>query len=312
MQSGKIAIIDMGTNTFHLLIVRVLGKDFEILQREKVLVRIGQNGISKGLISTDAQDRALAALQSFKVKIGSHKVQEVFANATSAMRNASNGQELADKIESETGIPVRIISGNEEAEYIYYGVKTALDIGPEPAFIMDIGGGSVEFIIGNQEESLWKTSLEIGAQRLLDLFQKNDPISQLELKELHKYLDQHMQHVKAAVEKYNPKTFIGCSGTFDTLSDIYIQKSESDKAGGSTTELPLPISGFLEIHNELLFKNRKERMAIPGMVESRVDMIVVASALINYLLEQYSFDKIRVSSYALKEGVLHRIVNQLN
>jgi len=102
--------------------------------------------------------------------------QDVFAFGTSALRNAKNGQDVAELLTKESGIPVKIISGEEEAAFIYAGVKEAVKMGVETSMVVDIGGGSIEFIIGNEQRIFWKHSFEIGAQRLLERFQKNDPI----------------------------------------------------------------------------------------------------------------------------------------
>jgi exopolyphosphatase/guanosine-5'-triphosphate,3'-diphosphate pyrophosphatase len=306
----RIAVIDMGTNTFHLLIVVTQAESFVVQRRERVAVKIGKGGINKGYITDAAWQRALSALKGFRQIIDEYQVDEVFATATSAIRNARNGKELAIEITATTGIPVRIISGDQEAEYIYFGVKQALALGEENSLIMDIGGGSVEFIIGNENEALWKMSYEIGAQRLLDLFHTQDPIREEDVTALEKYLDEKLTDLPQAILKYSPSTLIGSSGTFDTLSDIYILKNNLDKVSGAT-EYPLPVDEYKEIHQNLLTKNREERLLIPGMVEMRVDMIVVASCLINYIIKNYQFDHVRASAYALKEGVLHYIIHSI-
>lgn len=306
----RIAVIDMGTNTFHLLIVVTQAEGFVVQRRERVAVKIGKGGINKGLITGAAWQRALNALKNFRQIIDEYQVNEVFATATSAIRNARNGEELAIEITASTGIPVKIISGEQEAEYIYFGVKQALTLGRENSLIMDIGGGSVEFIIGNEKEALWKKSYEIGAQRLLDLFHAQDPIRSEDVTALEKYLDEKLMGLPQAILKYAPSTLIGSSGTFDTLSDIYILKNNLQKTPGAT-EYPLPVSEYKEIHTNLLTKSKEERLLIPGMVEMRVDMIVVASCLINYVIKNYQFDQMRASAYALKEGVLHYIIHSI-
>jgi exopolyphosphatase/guanosine-5'-triphosphate,3'-diphosphate pyrophosphatase len=175
----------MGTNTFHLMIAKVLEDDFEILSKEKIAVRLGAGGISEGRISGDATLRALEALRVFKNIIDAEHIEHLFATGTSALRNAKNGPEVTALIAETTGIEARIISGMEEAELIYYGVSKALKIGSRNAIIMDIGGGSVEFIICNEEKMLWAQSFEIGGQRLMDKFQSSDPMTE----ESRKYLE---------------------------------------------------------------------------------------------------------------------------
>ena len=307
----RIAIIDMGTNTFHLLAVDVIADGYNVIYQEKVAVRLGKGGISEGKITPEAFQRALDCLTDFKKKILENKVTDVFATATSAVRNANNGNELVNKIKEETGIEVNIISGLEEAELIYYGVSHALKIGNKPSLIMDIGGGSIEFIIGTDDEILWMNSFEIGGQRLMDLFQKNDPITSEEIEEIRNHLAKELVELQLACEKHQPFTLIGSSGTFDTLSHIFKRK-EKHKRKLSATEYLLTTSGFLSIYEMLVTEDRNGRMKIPGMIELRVDMIVVASVLIKYILDITKIKSMRVSAYALREGVLLNTINRLS
>lgn len=304
----KIAIIDCGTNTFHLLIAACYESIIDILHIEKAAVRVGKGGISEKLIAPDAIERAVNTIDRFAEVVKEKKVKEVYAFATSAFRNALNGEEVSDVIKKKTGIEIKIISGSEEADLIFWGVNSALDIGSKPALIMDIGGGSVEFIIGSRNNILWKESFEIGAQRLLDLFHKHDPIKPDEIYNLEQYLNENLKSLLDQLSVYNTDTLIGASGTFDTLSDIYCEK-EGIVKDAQATEIQLSMEGYKQIHAELLSKTKEERLAIPGMLEMRADMIVVASCLINYLLTSHQFSTLRVSTQALKEGVLDRIIN---
>ncbi|MBL6446479.1 exopolyphosphatase [Fulvivirga sp. 29W222] len=303
----NIAIIDCGTNTFHLLVVRQSNSEFETLHKEKVSVRVGKGGISKKQLMPDAINRAANTIQHFKDVLTGFEVDRVFAFATSAFRNATNGEETRKIILAKTGIDIKIISGPKEAELIFRGVNSALDIGNKPALIMDIGGGSVEFVIGQHNKIFWKQSFEIGAQRLLDLFHKTDPIQSEEIAKLENYLKTNLVELVVQIKKYNPQVLIGSSGTFDTLSDIYCEENGFIK-NENDGETPLSLEGYFKIHHSLLSKAMGERMKIPGMIEMRVDMIVVASCLINFLLKLHSFNDIRVSTYALKEGVLDQIL----
>ncbi|MFT7281928.1 MAG: exopolyphosphatase/guanosine-5'-triphosphate,3'-diphosphate pyrophosphatase, partial [Cyclobacteriaceae bacterium] len=250
----KAAVIDMGTNTFHLMIVEINGGDFTVLYKEKAAVRLGKGGINKGLITEDAWERALSTLIRFTEVIESHEVTEIFATATSAVRNAGNGQKLVDTIKATTGIDTRIISGLEEASYIYYGVQKALDIGDEPALIMDIGGGSIEFIIANMNEVYWLESFEIGGQRMMEIHHQNDPITDNEIKNLEEYLSSNLIRLFEAVEKFKPTTLIGSSGTFDTLSEIY-QNKTGTSVGAEATEFPFTIAAFKDIFQDLVVKS---------------------------------------------------------
>lgn len=306
----KIAVIDMGTNTFHLIIVELLEDDFRVLLREKVAVKIGENGINQGMIIEEAQKRAITTLKRFKSIIDVHSVDEVCATATSAIRNASNGKELVKQIEQETGFQTKIISGIEEANYIYFGVKKAIKIGPKPQLIMDIGGGSIEFIICTDEKALWMHSFEIGGIRLLEKFHKHDPISESEIAEVEKFLEEELKLLFEIAPEYSLDTMIGSSGTFDTLSDIYRLERGIEKIP-QNTEYPLPMANYKNISADIIGKTRAERMKIPGMIELRVEMIVVATILINFVIKKLNIKDLRVSAYALKEGVLLNTIQKL-
>ncbi len=308
----KIAVIDMGTNTFHLMISDVEKEEHKVLYTEKKSVKIGKGGINDKRITEEAQQRAIDTLLYFKEKIDRHGVEEVFATATSAIRSAKNGQALVDKIKSLTGIEVTIISGDQEAQYIYDAVKFAVSIGDETSLIMDIGGGSVEFIICNEHEIFWKKSYEIGAQRLLELFHYHDPIFQEEIENLNLFLTEKLADLIYACLEFKPTILIGSSGSFDTFSDMYCIQADKDKTINKDAESPLPFEYFPLIYDQIISKNKAQRMLIPGMVEMRVDMIVVAAILVDFVITNCQLlDKIRVSRYSLKEGVLSNILQNL-
>jgi exopolyphosphatase / guanosine-5'-triphosphate,3'-diphosphate pyrophosphatase len=304
----KVAIIDCGTNTFHLMIVSIEDGSTNVIFKEKVAVKIGEGGINKKIIQPAAIDRALTTIKYFNSVIIEHNVKRTYGFATSAFRNAENGNLLKDLILKKTSIEINIISGDREAQLIFNGVNNALNIGENPALVMDIGGGSVEFIIGSSSKVYWKGSFEIGAQRLVDLFHKTDPINNDEINELNSYLEIKLPELSNALNQWKPKTLVGSSGTFDTLSDIYSLK-EGLIISEDQTEVPLTLAAYWEIHKEIIQKNRLERLRIPGMIEMRVDMIVVASILINFILVKYPFENLRASTHALKEGVLAEILN---
>ena len=307
----KIAVIDLGTNTFHILIAAISGISMNVLYTEKLSVKIGRGGINNGFITDSAQQRAMDALVYFKKKIDEYGVNETFATATSAIRSAKNGKDLVKKIKQQTEIDVRIISGDLEATYIYQAVRKAVKLGEVTSLIMDIGGGSVEFIICNENSIFWKESFEIGAQRLLDLFHYHDPILPEEIENLNLFLIDRLSSLIRACMKFKPDVLIGASGSFDTFSDIFRIKADIKKTN-EQTELPLSVESFQEIYHDIISKDKEERMAIPGMIEMRVDMIVVASILADFVITNCHLKKIRVSSYSLKEGVLFNILDGIN
>ena len=299
----KVGVIDLGTNTFHLLIANVEMDTYEIIHRERKAVRIGEKGINKGEITSEAWDRAIRALKEFHQTIVDNNIENVFGTATSAIRNASNGRALVEEIHNQTGIEIEIISGQREAELIHLGARRAMDLGKEMNLIMDIGGGSIEFIIADSKQYFWMESFEVGGQRLVERFHHTDPIDQNEIDKLVDFFDDELELLFDACNRFGPTTLVGCSGTFDTLSDIYREETGIEKVD-NLTELPFDSSTFPDMYSQLIKKTRNQRLEIPGMIEMRVDMIVVASVLINYVLEKLKLSNIRVSAYALKEGIL--------
>jgi exopolyphosphatase/guanosine-5'-triphosphate,3'-diphosphate pyrophosphatase len=308
MKDSHIAILDLGTNTFHLLIAVIADDHFRIIRRKKIAVKLGEGGINRRVITEEAWARGISAIHEIREIIDSYHVKEIRSIATSAIRNATNGAAFLDTLRAETGIDAVIIDGNLEAEYIYYGVRQAVPIGSRPVMIMDIGGGSVEFIVADQEEIFWKKSFEIGAQRLFDLFHKHDPVRDGDILRLKNYLELALHPLMPVINKYKPDTLIGCSGTFDTLGDIYCRRVPCQGII-NRKEIPINREAFFPIHQMLVTKNRAERLEIPGMSPMRADMISMSSLLIHYMLTKFDFAYLRGSAYSLKEGILSEIID---
>jgi exopolyphosphatase / guanosine-5'-triphosphate,3'-diphosphate pyrophosphatase len=313
LDNKRTAVIDLGTNTFELLIAESVETGFTILHQERVGVFIGRGGIDKGFITEEAQIRMFSALQHLKEVILKFNVaaERVFGVATSAFRNAQNGKMLVAEILEKIGIPIEIISGEKEAEYIFQGVKAAITLQESPALVMDIGGGSVEFIIGNQRKIFWKRSFEIGAQRLKNMFMPNDPITLLNTQKLEIFLESQLVELSQLIFNYSPKFLIGSAGTFDTLAEMSFRRSHPKLDMISASELnayEVSADDFYYFYYQLTTLNRAERLQIPGMIEIRADMIVVSVCLLKFVLEKCELDTIHCSSYALKEGYLqHKI-----
>ena len=308
----RMALIDMGTNTFHLLIVEDRpGQTPHILVRTKVGVRLGEGGISKGEIAPAPYARALQTVRGFKEEIELHAVTEVRATATSAMRVSRNGPDLVRDILKETGIQVEVIPGGREAELIAKGIRQAVTLGQEKHLLMDIGGGSVEFIIANEDTIFWKQSFEIGAQRLLDKFftEPSGVFPRESLQAELEYLAEKLAPLTVAVAEHQPLAgLVGSSGSFDTLADLTVGRvRREDELPPSTW---LSVSDFEGHFAQLLTLNHDERVALPGMFPMRADMLVVASVIIEYVLKTYGLMRITTSAFALKEGLLAELLSQ--
>ncbi len=308
----KIGVIDLGTNTFHLLVVEVVNDTYRILFKDKVPVKIGEGGIDDNIISEYSLERALNTLTEFKNTLSEYDVESIKATATSAFRNATNVNYVKDRIKQLTDIDVQVISGELEAQLIYEGVKQAVTLEDEKSLIMDIGGGSVEFVICNKYQVFWKYSFEIGGLRLMNKFHREDPISDDSLRALQSFLRAKLHRLNVATAIHKPKTLIGASGSFDTLCEIYHKRDNIvfDIEQEEQTEFNLPLNVFHEINEDIISKDREQRLEIPGMIAMRVDMIVVACSLIEYVISIIDIENIKSSTFALKEGLLRRFIKK--
>jgi exopolyphosphatase/guanosine-5'-triphosphate,3'-diphosphate pyrophosphatase len=301
---GNFAAIDLGSNTFHLVIFKDGGGDAQILFKVRKAVGIGKNGLEKQRITADALKRGIDALLEFKTHVEEFSCKKVQITATSAFRNAQNKDEVLREIKLKTGFDVTIIDGDQEAHLIYEGVKRDVKLTSQNALIMDIGGGSVEFILCNQNQLIWKESFEIGGIRLMERFHKTDPISEENISELQNYLEQKLKSLVEACQLYRPSYLIGASGTFDTLCDIRNETNDNVK------ELfMLSLDEYHEIANLILSKHYQGRLSIPGMIAMRAEMICVACVLIETVIDKCSLEYIRCSQFALKEGLMYRMLN---
>lgn len=310
-KAKRIAVIDLGTNTFHLMIVDQVPDGFKVVYKEKIPVKIAAEGIDKRIITDKGIERALKAITHYKQKIDAYKASIVTATATSAFRNSKNGEEVKHLIYEKTGIYIQVIPGEVEAELIYEGVAQAYPFDKEMSLIMDIGGGSVEFIICNNQGPVWKGSFEVGGQRLMSKFHQEEPIARDKIEALHTYLHEALADLKAAVNMYRPTKLIGSSGTFDSLCEISYRRRGQSFILDQQTFYELDYKDFFAIKDEMVSKNREERAKTPGMIEMRVNLIVVSCLLIENVLHQTGIEKIASSTYALKEGLIKRVLQQI-
>lgn len=298
---SSIAILDLGTNTFQLLIVNINDNEPVLVFEESIAVKLGEGGIEKGFISEAAFARGLRAIKQFKKSIDQFQVKLVMAAATSALRTAGNGLEFLDKIRSETGIVPEIISGEREAELIYQGVRAAINMGDEKCLIIDIGGGSVEFIICNQQDVFWKRSYDIGAARLMEQFHHSDPISQADINKLNFYLEATLPELKTQIKIHKPELLIGSAGAFETFAILI---NPEFKVSFTNPEIKIELRDFARVSELILKSSHAERSNNPAIIPVRVDMIVMATLITKYVMNQFAFKALKLSTHSLKEGLL--------
>ncbi|MDQ3017314.1 MAG: exopolyphosphatase, partial [Bacteroidota bacterium] len=301
----RLAVIDLGSNTFHLLIVEVTdGGEWKEIHKEREYVKLASGGIK--LIDANAEQRAVDAMIRFRNLMTSHDVKQLRAIGTAALREAENGIELADKLEEITGIHIDIIQGQEEARFILLGIKSALPHLDNYGLIMDIGGGSVEFILYSDTEELYKESFKVGVAILYETFHHSDPISKAEIMKVNDHLKVKLRPLIEKLKKIESYYLIGASGSFEVLLEALSKK----QTGTHWAELDLQdIVGSMDA---VITASLDERRQMPGIPDERLDYIVVAYLLIRFLLNEAFPERLYFCDYALKEGVLAEMIQNNN
>ncbi len=303
--SNKIAVIDCGTNTFNLLIAQpVSDAYYKILHQTRVPVKLGEGTINSGVIAQNAFKRGIEALVYFAEIINQYNCVHTLAFATSALRTGKNAVEFIAHALEASGIQIQVISGDREAELIYKGNKTAIKMNLDYSLIMDIGGGSTEFIIANKEKIIWKQSYMLGVARLFNRFNFSDPITKTEIQNFYTHLDQALQSLMDAVAETPIQELIGASGAFDSIIELIEVHYNGPSLEPIQTEYPIDMHYFELIAERLIQSSLEQRKNLPGLIPMRADMMVVSVLLMKYVIDRLAIKQLKVSSYSLKEGVL--------
>lgn len=299
----RVAIIDLGTNTFHLLIVKIeKNGSFSTLKRIRKYVYIGENGVET--LGKKPLQRAYETLVLYKKTIVEYNVERVTAFGTAALRTASNGKDFIKKVRKEIGIEIQTISGDKEADLIYIGTKQAIPMSAENILIMDIGGGSVEFIIANDSQKIWAKSFPIGVSVLFNEFHKSEPISPTEIDNLLSFLNTQLEPLYQALTQYSTHILVGASGTFDVISGVMGKKINNYPNAES-----VDLTNFPAFYTTVINASLEERLAMKELPSERAKLISVALILVNLLIQKANIQKMIVSAYAMKEGILKEMTN---
>ena len=298
------AVMDLGTNTFHLLIARGDAENPEELFHTTVPVKLGEGGINNGIIQPPAYQRGIDTMQQFSERIAAYNVDKISAIATSALRSARNGRDFIEEVKAKTGIEIETIDGEREAAYIYEGVKAGKCLTGKNSLILDIGGGSVEFILGNENQVLLKQSFEIGAARMLDKFHRTDPIPPSSINELNAYLEQILSSFFEAALTIDIHNIIGSSGAFETFAEVIELQKGNEFELKKNRKYQFRPEEFIQITDWLIQSSHTERESTKGIIPIRVDMIVSASLITRFVMEKLGVNNVLMSTYSLKEGVL--------
>ncbi|MUG96944.1 HD domain-containing protein [Scytonema sp. UIC 10036] len=308
-QHRIIAAIDLGTNSLHMVIVRIepTFPAFSIIAREKETVRLGDRDLTTGHLKPEVMERAVAALGRFQKIAKTLNAETVVAVATSAVREAPNGKDFLKQVKEELGLCVDLISGQEEARRIYLGVLSGMEFNNQPHIIIDIGGGSTELILGDSHEARTLTSTKVGAVRLTGEFIKTDPISNIEFEYLQAHargmLERAVEEVQTNIKFGEHPRLVGTSGTAETLAAIDARQ----KLG----YLPSTLNGYemslrdlREWVNRFRRMSNVERATIPDMPEKRAEVILAGAIIMQEAMTLLGVESFVVCERSLREGVI--------
>lgn len=291
------AIIDIGTNTFHLIIAEISKNKIDnIIYRESRYVRIAKEGYDP--ISEAAILRAENCLDEYVAIINLYQSPPLRIIATQALRSASNQMDVLDRLQKATQHPIDIINGEEEAKLVYKGCNQAIPDLNQDYLIMDIGGGSVEFIAANNQAINYLTSLKIGVQYLFSLFKPSDPIKQSEINQIYSYISDQSTELSRWLNEHNPGILVGTSGSFEILATLVNAQFVDNKF----TEINP--DQFYTCFQSMIITTLADRNALAVINQNRAELLICGLLVMKYWIDYIKPGKIIVSNYALREGAL--------
>jgi exopolyphosphatase/guanosine-5'-triphosphate,3'-diphosphate pyrophosphatase len=300
----RLGVVDCGTNSFHAIIVDAFpDATFQVLTRHKEMVRLGEGEFAEGerRLTDAAMERGMRALRAIKALAEEWGVSAYIACATSAIREAANGGAYTDRIRHELGIVVRPISGETEARLIYLAVSHAVDLS-EPSLLVDVGGGSTEFIVADGDGAHFLASLPLGAQRLTERFVRTDPVSRAEFRALRAHVRAQLGDVFEAARAHGVRRLVGSSGTLLALAAV--TASAYGDPAAPVHEQTFDALHVREVTKRVMQSDLEERLATPGILDRRADQIVAGAVLLDVLLKDLGIERFVVSPDALREGIV--------
>jgi len=295
----RIAAIDIGTNSVHMIVVRVRPDlSFEVVDREKEMVRLGAGGLDGRRLTDTAVTTALQTLTRFKRLADTHAVDEIIATATSAVREAENGGDFVARVRRDVGIHVRIISGLEEARLIHLAAAYAAGVRSHSSAVIDIGGGSVEITLGTAARMQLGGSFKIGVIRLTERFVTSDPLSRDDERRVERYVRRQTSVLVRAIKKRGFQRVLGTSGTILALGALATGDS------GDLRNRRITTKALRRVRRTLTEMTLEERLAMPGLDPRRADVSVAGAVLLDTLLSSLGASELTLCDYALREGLI--------
>jgi exopolyphosphatase/guanosine-5'-triphosphate,3'-diphosphate pyrophosphatase len=300
----RIAAFDLGSNSFHLLLADVHPDGtFESVVRDKEMIRLGSAVAATGEIGKANADAAVEVVKRFRAMADSQHADEIVVCATAAFREARDSLAVVDRIESEAGVKVRVISGKEECRLIFDAVRASVLIDPGPALALDLGGGSLELMVGGANRMRWATSLKLGVGRLTAELVRGDPPTGGDCRRVTSAVQKAMNLVVPEISRHHPKKAIGSSGTLGTL----IRLAAARRGGTLPTSINQLSVSLRELENVceyLIEMTAAERASLPGVDAKRADQLPAGALLIITVLEATGLDELVGCEWALREGMV--------
>lgn len=299
----KVAAIDIGSNSIHMVVARIGRGGFEIIDRAKEMVGLARGTLASGRLSPAAIDVGFRTLEAFQERALEQEADPILAVATSAVREARNGGEFALRVWDRLGLHIDVITGNEEARLIFLAAKNALDLGRQRAVVLDIGGGSVEVILGERGTLRWAASLKLGVVRLTERFIRSDPPEPREIRALEAHLHHALDPLFRRVRRARPTTLVGTSGTLLNLTAMAAALRGRNPKGRVRRRV-LRLDDLERIRERVLRSDASERAKLPALDRRRVDLIPAGVVIASVLMRGLGLSELRACDWALREGIL--------
>jgi len=306
----KLALLDVGSNSIHMVLAEIQADfSYKIIARHKDVTRLGDETFKTGMLSAQAIAKGVETIRGFGALARNRGFTRIEAVATSAVREAANGGALIEAIQQQTGVRIRIVTGLEEARLIYLGVRQSMAFDDRKVLIMDVGGGSVELILGDGHKLLHAASLKLGAIRLYDLYLKDEGGSSGPLKRLEEAVEAQVKPVGPKFKKLGWDEFVGTSGMIGNLAEVMHRM----KTGRSIPQINLSRFTYEDVASvEKLLANTPldKRSAIPEMDPKRADVILPAAVIVRTIMERLDLSAMTVSDKAIREGILYDFIER--
>ncbi|MCB9358072.1 MAG: Ppx/GppA family phosphatase [Calditrichaeota bacterium] len=308
----RLAAIDIGTNSIHLIIARVVPASggFEVLDHDKEMVRLGMGIGEHGELTDAAIRRALKVLKNFKARAEASGAQ-LRTVATSAVREASNRDVFVERARRELDLSIEVATGFEEAHLTYQGVRKAVDPGERSLLMVDIGGGSTEFVIGRGEELLYDDSIKLGAVRLTQAFFLDGKSDAKSVAECRKFCQLNLDPIRRSISAYNYDWPVGSSGTIECMGRMILAQ-RGLAAMGRVNRVTFSASELSECVERILeAKTSSGRAKLKGVDEGRADILVGGALLLECVMRDLKLSSMTVSDYSIREGILFDTISRL-